>query len=116
MKKVDNEKYFLDTGISNLAFPPLLLWLILSLVKIIKNKENFLTLFFNPLNVIFGILFFILIIYHLHYEIYYLINVYIQNNKYKKILKNIIIVITYPIIFFVVLSILKIHFNSILVL
>ena len=116
MKKIDNEKYFLDSGVKGRILLPLLLWLIISTFNVLKNDGGFLSLFFNPLNVVFGVLFFVFVIYHLHCEILYLINVYLSKKKYREYYKYIINIITYFVIFCVVLGILKIHFNSILVL
>ena len=116
MKKTDNEKYFFNSGVRWHMLLPLLIWLIISLFNILKHNSDFLSLFFNPINVVFGILFFVFVIYHLHCEILYLINVYLSNKKYKEHYKYIINIITYFVTFFVVLCILKIHINSILVL
>ena len=116
MYNVDDEKYFLNGGVKSIIFLPLLIWFITSLSNLITTHNSFLTLFFNPVNVVFGILFFIFIIYHLHVEVLYLIDVYVKAKKYNKNLKGIVVTVTYVVIFFVFLSVLKIHFNSILVL
>lgn len=115
MKWNNKEQSFLNTGIKSQIFLPLLVWFIVSLLNILKTENNFFTLFFNPINVLFGILFFVFIIYHLHCEIIYLININVKKNKYKQIIKNCVNITTYTMIFFVILSILKLHFNSIFI-
>ena len=117
MKKINNEKYYLNNGVKSIIFLPLLCWFIIFLIILLKNNDNdLLSLFFNPINTVFGVLFFSIIIYHIHYEVIYLINTYIKNNKINKLFRYFITLITYIIIILVILSILKIYFNSILVL
>lgn len=111
IKRTLKTKSFLKTGVGGLVFIPLLIWLIFSLVQISKTEENGLViLFFNPINVVFGILFFIFIIYHLYSEINYII----RNNKYYISAKNIILIINILMILLFIISIVKINISSML--
>ena len=42
MKKIDNEKYFLDSGVKGRILLPLLLWFIISTFSVLKNNGGFL--------------------------------------------------------------------------
>ena len=111
IKRTIKTKSFLRTGVGSLVFVPLLVWLIFSLVQISKAEENGLVvLFFNPINVVFGILFFIFIIYHLYSEINYII----RDNKYYISTKNIILIINILMILLFIISIVKINISSML--
>ena len=117
IKETIKNKKFINTGIKSFIFIPLLIWLIISLVKITKTEENgLIILFFNPINVIFGILFFVFIMYHLFSEISYIIKKEYAKSDYSfyktviflMLLLNILLVILF------VVSILKINASSML--
>lgn len=111
IKRTIKAKNFLKTGVDGIVFIPLLIWLIFSLTQILKTEENgLLVLFFNPINVVFGILFFVFIMYHLYSEINYII----KNNKYYISTKNVILIINVLMTILFITSIVKINISSIL--
>ncbi len=113
----DNEQFFLKNGIKGVFLAPLIIWFIYTILVVLKQPENQIPiLFLKPINVIFGILFFIFIGYHINFEIIYLIRNCIKDMEIIKKLSIAICIINYTIILAVVLAILQLHFNSILLL
>lgn len=113
IKRIIKTKNFLKTGVGGIVFVPLLIWLIFSLLQISKTEENgLITLFFNPINVVFGILFFIFIVYHLYSEITYII----KDDPYYITAKTLILLINILMISLFIISIIKINISSILVI
>ena len=117
IKEIVKNKKFINTGVKSFIFIPLLIWLIVSLVKITKTEENgLIILFFNPINVIFGILFFIFIVYHLFSEIAYIIKKEYAKSDYDfyRTAVFLIFLINVLLIVLFIVSILKINSSSIL--
>ncbi len=115
--KQDNEQFFFKNGINGLLLVPLVLWFIYTMIMVLKQPENQIPiLFLKPVNVIFGILFFVFIGYHINFEIIYLIRNFTKNIEIAKKLSIAIYIISFMTTLMVVLAILQLHFNSILLL
>jgi len=103
-------------GISGLLLLPLLLWFLFSFIVIMKNPFEYLPIFFfSPINAICGIFFAVIALYHLNFDIKYMIFNTVKNENWKNIsmlLSDFASAITAVS---VVLSILQLHFRGIVV-
>lgn len=107
----------LDThGITGLALVPLLLWFLVSLMTIIQDPFNSLPVFFySPVNVVFGVLFTCIVMHHLDFDVKYLINFSIKNEKISTVLCLFFDAFSIVTTMTMVLSILQLHFVGIII-
>ena len=64
-------------GVSGLILLPLLAWFLISLFYIISDPIGYLPVFFySPVNAIFGIFFIVIILYHLNFDVKYIIEIF----------------------------------------
>lgn len=103
-------------GISGIILIPLLTWFLVSFFYIINDPSEYLPVFFySPINAIFGILFSVTALYHLDYDLKYVI----EHSKRSELSKNLwglfFDFVSVVMAMATVLSILQLHFMGFLV-
>ncbi|HSQ98136.1 MAG TPA: hypothetical protein VLL98_05490 [Rickettsiales bacterium] len=103
-------------GISGLILLPLLAWFLISFFYIISDPVGYLPVFFySPINAIFGIFFIVIVLYHLNFDIKYVV----ENSQISQNLKNLLMLIfdflSIIVAVSTVLSILQLHFMGIFI-
>lgn len=103
-------------GISGLVLLPLLAWFLVSFFCIISDPVGYLPVFFySPINAIFGIFFVIIVLYHLNFDIKYVI----ENSGVAQNVKNLFMLffdfLSIIVAVSTVLSILQLHFMGIFI-
>jgi len=103
-------------GISGLVLLPLLAWFLISFFYIISDPVGYLPVFFySPINAIFGMFFVVIILYHLDFDVKYIV----ENSKIGQNKKNLLMLffdfLSIIIAVSTVLSILQLHFMGIFI-
>ena len=103
-------------GISGFALIPLLAWFLISFFYIISDPIGYLPVFFfNPINAIFGMFFVVIVLYHLDFDVKYLM----EHSKINQSLKNLLMLffdfLSIIVAVSTVLSILQLHFMGIFI-
>ena len=104
-------------GVSGLILLPLLAWFLISLFYIISDPIGYLPVFFySPINAIFGIFFIVIILYHLNFDVKYVIE---NSTSLNQNLKNILMLcfdfLSIVVSVTVVLSLMQLHFMGIFI-
>lgn len=103
-------------GISGFILLPLLAWFLISFFYIISDPVSYLPIFFfSPINVIFGMFFLLTALYHLNFDVKYVLN----HSRIIEGLKSAFILFFDFLSIIVavagVLSILQLHFMGIII-
>ena len=103
-------------GISGLVLLPLLAWFLISFFYIISDPVGYLPVFFySPINAIFGIFFVVIVLYHLDFDMKYVIEHSNSNQNIKNVLMLFFDFLSIVVAVSTVLSILQLHFMGIFV-
>jgi len=104
-------------GISGIVLLPLLAWFLVSFFYIMSDPIGYLPVFFYyPVNAIFGIFFSVIILYHLDFDVKYVIeHSSIKSQNLKNILMLFFDFLSIIIAVSTVLSILQLHFMGIFI-
>lgn len=103
-------------GISGLALLPLLMWFLISFFYIISDPIGYLPIFFySPINAIFGIFFAVIVLYHLDFDMKYVIEHRNIGQNAKNLLMLFFDFLSIIIAVSSVLSILQLHFMGIFI-
>lgn len=103
-------------GISGLVLLPLLAWFLVSFLYIMSDPIGYLPVFFrSPINAIFGMFFVVVILYHLDFDMKYVIERRDFNQNLKNILMLFFDFLSIIVAVSTVLSILQLHFMGILI-
>ncbi|MDD2840299.1 MAG: hypothetical protein PHY80_04215 [Rickettsiales bacterium] len=103
-------------GISGLVLLPLLTWFLISFFYIISDPVGYLPIFFySPINAIFGMFFVVIVLYHLDFDVKYIV----EHSKIGQNAKNLFMLffdfLSIIITVSAVLSILQLHFMGIFI-
>lgn len=116
---MDNNRKLLSMsrhGISGLALLPLLVWFLISFFYIISDPIGYLPVFFySPVNAIFGIFFVVLVLYHLDFDMKYVVEHKNIGQNAKNLLMLFFDFLSITIAVSAVLSILQLHFMGIFI-
>lgn len=116
---MDNDKNSLllsRHGISGLVLLPLLAWFLISFFYIISDPTGYLPVFFySPVNAIFGMFFVVVVLYHLDFDLKYVIEHANINQNAKNILMLFFDFLSIIVAVSTVLSILQLHFMGIFI-
>ena len=103
-------------GVSGIILLPLLAWFLISFFYILSDPMGYLPVFFySPINAIFGIFFSIIILYHLNFDMKYVVYHSSLEQNLKNILGLFFDFLSVVIAVSTVLSILQLHFMSIFI-
>ena len=103
-------------GISGLVLLPLLVWFLISFFYIISDPVGYLPVFFySPINAIFGIFFVVIVLYHLDFDMKYVIEHGNSSQNVKNILMLFFDFLSIIVAVSAVLSILQLHFMGIFI-
>ncbi len=103
-------------GISGLVLIPLLAWFLISFFYIISDPTGYLPVFFySPVNAIFGMFFVVIVLYHLDFDVKYVIEHTNINQNAKNLLMLFFDFLSIIVAVSAVLSILQLHFMGIFI-
>lgn len=103
-------------GVSGVVLLPLLAWFLISFFYIISDPIGYLPVFFySPVNAIFGMFFVVIALYHLDFDIKYVIEHSQMNQNIKNILMLFFDFLSIIVAVSTVLSILQLHFMGIFI-
>lgn len=103
-------------GISGLVLLPLLTWFLISFFYIISDPIGYLPVFFySPINAIFGMFFVVIILYHLNFDVKYIVEHAEMGQNTKNLLMLFFDFLSIIIAVSAVLSILQLHFMGIFI-
>jgi succinate dehydrogenase hydrophobic anchor subunit len=117
LNDTEKKQLLLDRhGVSGLLLLPLLVWFLISFIAIIRNPFGYLPVFFySPINAICGIFFVAIALYHLNFDIKYMIFNTIKDENWKNTFMLLSDAVSAVTALSAILSILQLHFRGIIV-
>ncbi len=104
-------------NVPNIVLFPLLIWFILSFVKILADPiGNFPIFFFSEINVIFGTLFSVIINYYVSGEIKFYMNQINLDSKLIKFLSCLVNIAFFITTFLILVSIFRLYMNKFVII